>query len=173
MTAEGNGIYQENQYQKPERRAIKAWRLRRLITLVVWSVVLAGLLATRHLLALGMVMDIACGLAGALVAYKLAGLFIYPLIEYRQWKYLISDEKVEIVHGIFFIERNIIPAIRIQNITIQQGPIYRKFGLHTVEIALASGTFEIEGLSKETAEDISEKMRERLYTRLESAGKAS
>lgn len=166
---EERNTFQENQYQKPDRRAIKAWRLRRFITLAGWIVILAGLLVTRHLLAQETVMDIACGIAGLLVAYKMAGLFVYPLIEYKQWKFLISDEKVEIVHGIFFIERNIIPVIRIQNITIQQGPIYRKFDLHTVEVALASGTFEIEGLNREMAEDISERMREKLYTRLEYA----
>lgn len=164
---EAKKICQENQYQKPDRRAIKAWRLRRFITLIFLIIILAGLLVSRYLLDPGTVMDVVCGIAGVLVLYKIVGLFVYPLIEYKQWKFLISDEKVEIIHGIFFIERNIIPVIRIQNITIQQGPIYRKFDLHTVEVALASGTFEIEGLSREIAEDISEKMREKLYARLE------
>ncbi|MDO4546372.1 MAG: PH domain-containing protein, partial [Bacillota bacterium] len=73
----------------------------------------------------------------------------------------------EIVHGIFFITRDIIPVIRIQNITVKQGPIYRRYDLHTVEIALASGKFEIVGLSRQTADEIAEALRQKLYTRLE------
>ena len=154
------------EYQKPERAVIRAWRLGRAITLAALSLAFAVAVIACVLSDGEPILLSACILLGLLVCYKLAGLFVYPLIEYRQWKYLILDEKIEISHGIFFIKRHIIPVIRIQNITVKQGPIYRRYGLYTVEIALASGTFEIVGLDRMTADGITERVRERLSVRL-------
>lgn len=98
-------------------------------------------------------------------------MIIYPAIEYRQWFYSISEDRVEIRHGIFFIKNSIIPIIRIQHVTVEQGPIYRRFGLYNVVISLASGNFQILGLSREKAEEISKNLNHRLYARLESEGK--
>lgn len=158
-------------YAKPERSAVKAWRLVRLLTLVVFFLLFIVSLMLAIIYG-GITLIAVCGVLGALFLYKAIGCFIYPLIEYRQWKYMISDEKIEIIHGIFFIKRDIIPVIRIQNITVKQGPVYRRYGLYSVAIALASGTFEIVGLSFDTAEGIAEKMREKLYARLQEKGEA-
>lgn len=159
------------EYKKPERDVIKAWRLRRAIGTAILAVSFAAGIAAAVLSGWGTVqLCIAVGL-GMIFIYAVIGLAVYPLIEYRQWKYMISDERIEIVHGIFFIKRDVIPVVRIQNITVKQGPIYRWYGLYTVEIALASGTFEITGLRDETAEDISRSIREKLYDRF-GRGKA-
>ena len=157
------------EYQKPERTAVKAWRLARAVTLAAITVALIAAAIGTIITEERWLFFTGVGL-GLLAVYKLAGLFVYPMIEYRQWKYAISDEKVEIVHGIFYITRDIIPVIRIQNITVKQGPIYRRYGLYTVEIALASGKFEIVGLNQETAETIAERVREKLYLRLQKEG---
>lgn len=159
------------EYKKPEREAIKAWRLSKAIALIV-LIVIAGVIIAGMLLAevdTGTLL-IAFAFAVVVLACQTAALCIFPLIEYKQWKYQISDDKVEIIHGIFFIKRDIIPTIRMQNITIKQGPIYRRFGLFTVEIALASGTFEIVGLSGETAQEIADKLRAKLRERLQAKG---
>ncbi len=159
------------EYKKPQREAVKAWRLSKAIALIVLTVI-AGIIIAGMLLAEADVKTflIVCAFAAAVLACQAAALCIFPLIEYKQWKYQISDDKVEIIHGIFFIKRDIIPAARMQNITIKQGPIYRRFGLFTVEIALASGTFEIVGLSGETAQEIADKLREKLRERLQAEG---
>ena len=153
------------EYKKPERDVIKAWRLRRAIGTAMLAVSFAAGVAAAALSGWGTVqLCIAVGI-GVILVYAAVGMAVYPLIEYRQWRYMISDERIEIVHGIFFIKRDVIPVVRIQNITVKQGPIYRRYGLYTVEIALASGTFEITGLNEETAEDISRSIREKLYDR--------
>lgn len=159
------------EYKKPQREAVKAWRLSKAIALIV-LIVIAGIIIAGMLLAEADVKTllIVCAFAAAVLACQGAVLCIFPLIEYKQWKYQISDDKVEIIHGIFFIKRDIIPAARMQNITIKQGPIYRRFGLFTVEIALASGTFEIVALSGETAQEIADKLREKLRERLQAEG---
>ena len=100
----------------------------------------------------------------------MAAFLIYPEIEYRQWRYLITEDKVEIRHGIFFVETTIIPIVRIQHITISQGPIRRRFGLFGVKISLASGEHEIVGLTEEKAARVSDYLKTRLYVRLEEEG---
>lgn len=157
------------EYKKPEKTAVKVWRLKRIIGMAVMlAALIPASVAVYFIMKSNIVMmGIIYVVIGLIIIFYGVGIFVFPAIEYRQWKYLISGEKVEIVHGIFFIRRDIIPVIRMQNITIKQGPIYRKYHLYTVEIALASGTFEIIGLSKETAREIADKLRERLYIRLE------
>jgi hypothetical protein len=155
-------------YEKPDPKAITGWRIGRLISLLIFLVL--GIAAS---IVVTVVDDLSPAalwvylVSGGLVLLNLLGFLILPGIEYRQWKYLITDEKVEIVHGIFFVTTSIVPIVRIQHITVGQGPIYRKLGLFTVTIALASGTFEIVGLREERAREISETLRARLYTRLD------
>ena len=103
-----------------------------------------------------------------LAVYKIVGLIIYPQIEYKQWGYIISEDRVDIRHGIFFVKHTIIPVVRIQHITVSQGPINRKLGVYEVEMSLASESFEIPCLSKDVADEIADNLKSRLYNRLEA-----
>ena len=156
-------------YEKPDPKAIVGWRIGRLIGLAI--VLILGVAASLVVTFIDVFSHIAVAvylISVGIVLFNALALWIFPKIEYRQWKYLITDEKVEIAHGIFFVTTSIVPIIRIQHITIGQGPIYRKLGLFTVTIALASGTFEIVGLREERAREISENLRAKLYTRLDA-----
>jgi uncharacterized protein len=156
-------------YEKPDPKAITGWRIGRLIGLLIFLIL--GIAASLIVTLVDELSPSALWvylISGGLVLLNLLGFLILPGIEYRQWKYLITDEKVEIVHGIFFVTTSIVPIVRIQHITVGQGPIYRKLGLFKVTIALASGTFEIVGLREDRAKEISETLRARLYTRLDA-----
>lgn len=157
-------------YEKPDPKAIIGWRIGRLIGFgILLILTIAGGVVTTLVGELNPARTPALLIGGGLTFLALLGVLILPGIEYRQWKYLITDKKVEIVHGIFFVSTSVIPILRIQHITISQGPIYRKLGLFTVTIALASGTFEIVGLREDRAIEITETLRARLYDRMESA----
>lgn len=153
------------EYKKLDRRAITSWRIGRGIRFVIWIAVcgIISLLAPYEEL-YGKIIEIAILL---ILLYKLIGLIVYPMIEYRQWGYYIAEDKVDIRHGIFFVTNTVIPVIRIQHITVKQGPINRQLGLYDVEISLASGSFSIECLSKDVADEIAENLKVRLYNRLE------
>lgn len=159
------------EYNRVDPRAIKSWRIGQLIGLIV--VLAVSVPAAFFLLQSnwesGFKYIILGGIA-VICLYSAAAVLIFPAIEYRQWGYIVEEDKVVIRHGIFFIKETIIPVIRIQNITVSQGPINRKLGLYEVEIALASGNFSIEGLDKETADAISENLKSRLYKRVEEKG---
>lgn len=155
------------EYIKLDKKAITSWRIGRTISFAVLFVVCAALWVGS-----GFFPEVADykRMIGAILllvlVYKLIGIFLYPLIEYRQWGYYITEDKVDIRHGIFFVTNTVVPIIRIQHITISQGPINRKLGLYGVELSLASDDFKIEGLRKEVAGEIAENLKNRLYSRL-------
>ncbi|MGI6256935.1 MAG: PH domain-containing protein [Anaerovoracaceae bacterium] len=162
--------------EKPDIRAKKAWRVTRLISFVVFLLLALGAsigttLWSSEMMDSGYLPTLVYIVSALVVLWRLLALIIYPAIEYRQWFYSISEDRVEIRHGIFFIKNSIIPIIRIQHVTVEQGPIYRRFGLHNVVISLASGNFQILGLSRDKAEEISKNLNHRLYVRLESEDK--
>ena len=156
------------EYKKLDPKIIDGWRTSRIIRLAFF--LLPTLAATIFVDMDAVWWKVVFWGLWAVCAYCLLGLILYPPIEYRQWGYYIDDEKVVIRHGLFFIDQTIIPIIRIQNITISQGPINRHLGLYKVEIALASGSHEIVGLDQETADAIGESLRAKLYHRMEAKG---
>lgn len=161
------------EYVKLDRKAVTSWRIGRAIGFAAALFVCAILWIGAGFLLEEDTYQWAVTLALALfLAYKLIGLILYPLIEYRQWGYLITEDKVDLRHGIFFITRTIIPVIRLQHITVSQGPINRRLGLYEVEMSLASGSFTIECLSKDAADAIAENLKAKLYARLESREEA-
>ena len=159
------------EFKRLDLRIMKSWRIGRIIRLAIFTAFAATCTGLLSLLEEdGIWMTIVTVVLWALPAYALIGLLLYPPIEYRQWGYYIDEEKVVIKHGLFFIKQTIIPIIRIQNITMSQGPINRKLGLYSVEMALASGSFDIPGLDKETAEALSDSLKSKLYHRIEQKG---
>lgn len=156
------------EYIKLDKKAITSWRISRLLRLPIWLIVCAAaFIGGMFLPAAGLVVKV---LAVALAVYKIVGIVAYPQIEYKQWGYQIHEDRVDIRHGIFFINHTIVPVIRIQHITVSQGPVNRKLGLYEVEMALASNNFEIPCLSKTVADEIAENLKNRLYSRLEENG---
>ena len=155
-------------YIKLDRKAITSWRIGRTISFVVLLLVFAGLwIGSRFIPVIAPYEWILSLAFGALLLYKLIGIIVYPMIEYRQWGYYITEDKVDIRHGIFFVTNTIIPIIRIQHITVSQGPINRKLGLYEVEMSLASQSFKIQCLAKDVADEIAENLKSKLYNRLE------
>ena len=159
------------EYSKVDPKAIKSWRIGRgIFFLIVLAMAVPGEIALGFLAWESIWKVLIMAVIGLFVCYLAVGLFVFPIIEYKQWGYSVEEDKVVIRHGIFFIRKTIIPIIRIQNITVSQGPINRKLGLFEVEMALASGSFSIEGLDKETADAISENLKAKLYRRISEKG---
>jgi len=157
----------EMNYEKLDEKAILSWRIGRIISFIfILIIVGVGLLILNNVVLDNKYKNYIYIAAGFLLLYKLIGIIVYPIIEYQQWRYAITEDKVEIRHGIFFVTTTVIPIIRVQHITISRGPIYRKLGLSAVKIFLASGSFEIEGLLENTANVISESLKSSVMERL-------
>jgi membrane protein YdbS with pleckstrin-like domain len=157
------------EYQKLDSRILTSWRIVRLISLVIiGAILIVGLIIMSRVAFLEAYVIYGYIVAGIIIIYMLLGLFLYPAIEYRQWGYIISDDRVEIRHGIFLIKITVIPIVRIQHITISQGPINRRLGISTINVHTASGVFSIEGISSEEASSMAEMLKAKLYIRLEN-----
>ncbi len=157
------------EYNKLDEKILISWRISRLISILIvgaiFGIVLFFLTKANFFEPWRNYSFI---IAGMIITYMLAGLFIYPAIEYRQWGYIITDDRVEIRHGIFFVRNTIIPIVRIQHITVSQGPIIRKLGISVINIHTASGQFSIEGISNAEANLIAEGLRSKLFNRLDA-----
>lgn len=159
------------EYNTIDKKSIKSWRISAAIALgVILAVEVPVAILIEYFGWDSPWKWLVFGLMIMLAVYEVIELIVFPVWEYKQWGYAIEEDKVVIRHGIFFVKETVIPIIRIQNITISQGPINRKLGLYKVELFLASGIFEIVGLNQETADRISENLKSRLYRRISEKG---
>ncbi len=91
---------------------------------------------------------------GIAVLYGIVNILVMPAIEYRQWRYMIGEDRIEIIHGIFFVKRILIPINRIQHLKIRQGVLQKRLNLSTVDIYTAGGSHGIEELLYSEADAI-------------------
>ncbi len=142
-------------YLQLDPRATKMWRTSRLIVLMIMVVAFA----VAALVLPYEVTVVLYVVAGVLIALQLINLLIYPPIEYRQWAYLITPDRIEIKKGIFFHSTQVIPISRIQHVMVSEGPLARFYHLAGVTIHTAGGSMKIEGLARETALEICENLK--------------
>lgn len=93
--------------------------------------------------------------------------FIYPFIEYKQWKFIINKDKVDFIHGIYTTKRVIVPMVRIQHIVITEGFINRFFNLANVDIHTAGGVHTIPNIELEKAKEISDYLKDKISKKVE------
>ncbi len=83
---------------------------------------------------------------------------ILPQIRYIRWKFEVAPDELDILKGIIFRQRIIVPLVRVQNVDTKQGPILRMNRLSSVTISTAAGSHEIPGLSLEEADALRDKV---------------
>lgn len=165
--AEANKAAASSEMRRIDPRAIKKWRLSRLIALLIMlAVTIAAYFFLWHRITDGMSLEavrktaVISGLAaGAVLLLQLINLIVYPAIEYRQWSYCLTADRIEIKKGIIFHSTTIIPITRIQHVTVSEGPFARLYGLAKVDITTAGSTSEIDGLAVETARELCDRMK--------------
>ncbi|MDO4502692.1 MAG: PH domain-containing protein [Coriobacteriia bacterium] len=101
-----------------------------------WAFLVAGILAAVH---------------AALAAWFVGA---FPPIRFARWRYQVGEHELDIMRGLFWRKRFVIPFIRVQNTDTKQGPIMRAFGLAEVTVATAAGEHCIPGLTVEEAESL-------------------
>ncbi|WP_170173460.1 PH domain-containing protein [Secundilactobacillus silagei] len=95
--------------------------------------------------------------AGLTVAEVVIELALIPY-RYRFWRYRISERDVEIESGFFFHQQTAIPINRIQNVTLEAGPILQWQKLQTVSIETAATSHKIESVLPETAQQLKQQI---------------
>lgn len=144
----------------------KSWFIARLITTVIISTILIGgkILFLNKVLGdnINKINPYINVTIVIIIGLMILNTIIYPVIEYKQWYYIITKDKVEFSEGIFFKERTIIPIVRIQHIKINEGPINRLLNLANIKIHTAGGVHKIPNIDREKAEEISHYLKDKV-----------
>ena len=108
------------------------------------------------------ILDVVTKVLIAIIILAVIYLFASPIIRYNRYKYKINNEEVDIIEGLWFITRTIVPIERLHKITLQRGPIDNIFGLSKVIITTAGGDAVIRFLENEKAEKIAESLKNKV-----------
>lgn len=134
-------------------RARRVWALGDLLMAVILTTVAWGVAYTLWRL-LGFDRLATYVIPAAFAVVLVAWAFIRPEIEFRQWRYEIREDEVDLLHGIVTRTRQVVPMSRIQHVDTRRGPLQRRYGLATVQFFTAAGAMEIPQLSIERAEQV-------------------
>ncbi len=94
-----------------------------------------------------------------IVAWVLLDTVLTQLIGYNRIRYSISDKSVELIKGIVFYSREVVPIRRIQQVNIEQGPINQLFSLASVIVTTSGGELELENIELDEANQIAGMLR--------------
>lgn len=141
--------YDNENYQPIAKAARKLWIIHACISALIILGIAIGIyfILYTHIWIFGLV-----------ALYAIVTIIIMPAIEYRQWRYFIGEDRIEIIHGIFFTNRTLIPINRIQHLKIEQGILQKRFDLATVDLYTAGGSHQIKGLKYAVADEIVRKL---------------
>lgn len=156
-----------NQYTTPSVKAIKLMRITSTITLSLFVLLPSVIISLRYLSALGMISYI---IIAAVLLFCILYIAITPGIRFKRYKYLIAEDRIEIIEGLFFIRRTIVPIDRIYQIDIKKGPIDNAVGVAKVQIITAGSTAAFRYIEPETAEEIAMHLNTAVLKKIKSEG---
>lgn len=105
---------------------------------------------------------IADGPAWLAVLFAAAGLVLAVAaavgarLEWASYRYRVTDDAVEITHGVIVQTLSVLPHRRIQQIDVRRGPVERRLGLATLVLRSAAATTDatLPGLADADAVDL-------------------
>ena len=77
-------------------------------------------------------------------------------------EHLVKEDEIVFYRGVIFVSSCVIPTVQIQDVGFSQGPIQLMLGLASLEISTAGSNHEIDGLKKEEAEQLVDKIKEQI-----------
>lgn len=87
---------------------------------------------------------------------------VFPLLRFRRYKYLITPDRVEIVCGVFFVSRTVVPVNRIHQINVSRGPLDTAFGVAKVSVVTAGSTAVLRFLDEDKAQELAIYLNEKV-----------
>ncbi|CAM4085745.1 membrane protein [Bacillus manliponensis] len=137
---------------------VKVWQISSLVTSGI------GLIVTIAYFILMIKFDwtgwIFGGLVICLLAYAPLAYLVFPSMRQRYYSYRLQEDELEIQKGMYTVERVLIPMVRVQHVTVEQGPLMRKYGLAELKIATAATGHSIPGLTIREAEQLKRQIGE-------------
>jgi membrane protein YdbS with pleckstrin-like domain len=142
--------------ERLDPRAVRAWRVDGVLSFAGWLVLAVGAGVLLWWLDLPSYV-VALPLLLALVA-GVVHIWLVPSVRWRHWYYAVTEREIDLQHGLLVVTRTLVPMTRVQHVDTRQGPILRRYGLATVQIATAAGVQEIPALAVEHAEALRDRI---------------
>ncbi|MBQ3150775.1 MAG: PH domain-containing protein [Clostridia bacterium] len=157
----------EKNYRTPSLKAVKLMRITSSLSLAIFLVmpsVIASLYYRYELSYFSFV------IIGAVLLFSFLYIAITPKIRFNRYKYLIEADRIEIIEGLFFIRRTIVPIDRIYQIDIQKGPIDNMVGVAKVRLTTAGSSAAFRFLEPETADEIAMHLNTSVLAKIKAEG---
>ncbi len=90
----------------------------------------------------------------------------FPLLRFKRYKYLITPDRVEIVCGVLFVSRTVVPVNRIHQINVSRGPLDTAFGVAKVSVVTAGSTAVLRFLDEDKAQELALYLNEKVGNKL-------
>ncbi len=103
-------------------------------------------------------------ITGAVVAVLWAVAF--PIVRFKRYKYLIQPDRVEIIEGVFWVSRTVVPVDRIHQINVSRGPLDTAFGVAKVSVITAGSTAVFRFLDEDKANQLALFLNEKVQQKL-------
>jgi membrane protein YdbS with pleckstrin-like domain len=152
----------ERPAQRPNKSVVVAWVLNDAVMIVASIVVVAYLIFS--FLGVPWALKIISGLGILVILVQMLEILLKQM-RWKNWGYDVSSDSVEIMEGVFFVTRTMIPLSAIEHVDTTQSPIERLFHLYSLKLATAAGEHRIPGLVRDQAESL------RTHVRLTSKAK--
>ncbi|RAV08645.1 PH domain-containing protein [Paenibacillus contaminans] len=133
-------------------KALLVWRWSGAISTLVSAAVLAALIVLTVKFDWPVWISVVAGLLT--VVEGLLVILVVPRLRLSRWRYEIREQEIDLLRGIVFRKRTVIPMVRVQHVDTQQGPLMRKYGLSSVTFSTAAGQHEIPALANEEADRV-------------------
>ena len=156
------------QYRTLPQKAMKLMRITSALSMfffVTAPAIVACVFLWQSFSALPGILVLGCALMLS-VLYVL----LTPKIRFKRYKYLIAPDRVEIIEGLFFIKRTIVPIDRIYQIDIKAGPLDNAVGVAKVTLTTAGSFASFRFLEPETAQEIALYLNETVLKKLRVKG---
>lgn len=145
-----------SQIPAPQNRlskdAVKVWVISETISNIIGFIVLGVLLYLDDLFSwkewIGWI------LIGITIISVLAAIWstiINPFLLYKNWRYHVNEEFLQLKSGAFTELHQLIPMTKIQSVATKQGPLQRKYGLYSISIETMGSSHAIPALPEEVA----------------------
>lgn len=91
-------------------------------------------------------------------------IFLMPYLAWKNWRYAIDENEIDLKRGVIFKTRTLIPLSRVQHVDTRQGPLLGWYDLASVTISTAATTHEIPALDSVIADRVRRQIS--MYARL-------
>ena len=158
---------QFDRYRTPSPNAVKLMRITSALSMFFFLLLPVGIVAAAVHDYLSWWSYVLVGTAALVsVLYVL----IAPGIRFKRYRYMICKDRIEIIEGLFFIHRTIVPIDRIYQIDIRKGPLDNACHVAKVMVTTAGSSAAFRFLEPEAADEIALYINETVLNKIKGKG---